>query len=141
MSQISRRTLTAVLPAMLAAAGRANAAELLPSLLMNPGDATQRQSETTSQRRFFDGLTHENFRVEVHETTLVPGAAPHAAHRHVHEELIIIREGSLEVEMEGEARNVVHAGGLIFAASNRMHGWKNAGQSAASYFVVAIGGD
>lgn len=141
MTHISRRTLAVALPAMLAAADSAQAAELLPSLMMNPEDAEARQSAASRQRRFFDGLTHENFRVEVHETTLPPHGAPHAAHRHVHEELVIIREGSLEVEMEGEPTKVVQAGGLIFAASNRMHGWKNAGATPASYFVIAIGND
>ena len=141
MSDISRRTLAALLPAAMAGAAPAKAAELLPSIIMNPDEAAARQSETTRQRRFFDGLTHERFRVEVHETILAPGVAPHAAHRHVHEELVIVREGALEVEMEGEAMKVVRAGGLIFAASNRMHGWKNAGDTPASYFVVAIGND
>ena len=141
MSAISRRTLAAALPAMLATATGANAAEALPSLMMNPSDATARQGETTSQLLFFDGLTHENFRVEAHETTLAPGKAPHAAHRHIHEELIIIREGSLEVEMEGEPTKVIQAGGLIFAASNRLHGWTNPGATPARYFVIAIGND
>ena len=137
----TRRSLAALLPALLAAARPAAAADLLPSLMMNPGDATARQGQTTSQLRFFDGLTHENFRVEVHETTLAPGAAPHAAHRHVHEELVIIREGSLQVDMEGEPSKVVQTGGVIFAASNRLHGWRNPGATPASYFVIAIGND
>jgi len=68
-------------------------------------------------------------------TTLNPGEAPHAAHQHPEEELLIVKEGSLEAMQNGRT-NVVEAGGVIFEASNEPHGVRNAGTHFASYYVL-----
>jgi len=136
---MSRRKLTALLPALLAGANHADAAEVLPSMAINGADLALRQSKTSRQRRFLNGLTHDNIPIEIHETTLPARGAPHPPHKHVHEELALIREGSLEVFLEGQKKKIVSAGGLVYAASNQMHGWKNAGDTPASYWVIAIG--
>ena len=76
--------------------------------------------------------------VELHETTLMPGQMPHAAHRHVHTEFMLIREGNLEFILEGKTEPV-GPGGVVYAASNELHGLKNTGTVPANYFVMAIG--
>ena len=50
----------------------------------------------------------------------------------------MIREGTLEFEIEGRPQTV-GPGGVMFAASGVTHGLKNIGTTPAQYFVLAIG--
>lgn len=76
--------------------------------------------------------------IELHETRLLPGHMPHPAHKHLHSELMMVREGTLEFDNNGTPQRV-GPGGVVFAASNIMHGVKNVGDGPANYFVIAIG--
>jgi quercetin dioxygenase-like cupin family protein len=72
--------------------------------------------------------------VELHETTLAPSQMPHPAHRHVHTEFMLIREGSLEFILDGKSERL-GPGGVAYAASGELHGLKNVGTTAASQQV------
>src|SRR5207249_2546162 len=54
-------------------------------------------TKTGERRAVFDAPTATLDRFECHVTTLNPGEAPHAPHRHPEEELMLIKEGTLEV--------------------------------------------
>lgn len=90
-----------------------------------------------SRRECFDAHTATLERLECHVTTLNPGEAPHAAHQHPEEEVVIVQEGVLEVMQNGQT-NRVEAGGIIFQASNEPHGLRNPGTNQAVYYVVKI---
>ena len=76
--------------------------------------------------------------IEAHKTMLPAGEMPHPPHRHTHSELLLIREGELQVDSDGQ-RGIVHAGDVVFTASAVLHSLKNIGAGPASYFVVAVG--
>ena len=88
----------------------------------------------------FNGELHTGFAVELHETELPPGNMPHSSHHHVHEEVLLIREGMLEVTIAGKSVRM-GPGSVAFVASNDEHGWRNVGTTTARYFVVALGPD
>jgi len=91
-------------------------------------------------RAVFVGKTHGGFEVELHETELAPGDAPHDSHRHVNEEMILVRQGTMEVTINGKSSRI-GPGGVGFVASNELHGWKNVGADRAHYFVLALRGN
>jgi quercetin dioxygenase-like cupin family protein len=73
--------------------------------------------------------------LEIHISTLKPGQSPHAPHQHQHEELLILKEGTLETFQSGQTRRV-GPGGIIFQASNEMHNVTNVGPAPATYYVI-----
>ena len=73
--------------------------------------------------------------LEIHITTLNPGEASHPPHRHVNEELIIMREGECETLSDGKWFRV-GPGSVVFNASNSLHGFRNVGKIPAVYHVI-----
>jgi uncharacterized cupin superfamily protein len=73
--------------------------------------------------------------LEMHVGTLNPGEMSHPPHRHVNEELIILREGTCETLSNGEWVRV-EAGSVVFNASNSLHGFRNVGPWTAVYHVI-----
>ena len=73
--------------------------------------------------------------LEIHISTLNPGKSPHAPHQHVHEELLILKEGTLETFQSGKTSRV-GPGAIIFQSSNEFHNVTNVGTTPATYFVI-----
>ena len=73
--------------------------------------------------------------LEIHITTLNPGETPHAPHQHPDEELLIVKEGTVESLNNGELKRL-GPGSVIFQAANQLHAIKNVGSVPATYHVI-----
>ena len=60
---------------------------------------------------------------------------PHEPHQHQHEELLIVKQGTLETFQNGETRRAGE-GDIIFQASNERHNVRNVGTAPAVYYVI-----
>jgi quercetin dioxygenase-like cupin family protein len=101
-------------------------------------DLTVRENGQNRARAVLNGKTRSGYAIEMHQTELAPGLAPHPPHKHVHEELMMVREGTMEVTISGKT-TVMGPGSVVYVASNEEHGWKNAGTTRAHYFVMTLG--
>lgn len=135
----SRRELALLLPALAAAQDRDGAGPM-PSAALRYESIPARNNGPITVRQMLKGATHTGFPIDLHETELPPGQAPHAPHQHIHEEILLIREGLLDVSIGG-ATTRLGPGSTAYFASNQLHGWKNSGAAPARYFVLALGED
>ena len=131
----------ALLPAILPSVASAEQDSSMPSQMF-PFDKLPVQMPNGPNgaqiRHVLKGKLATGESLEVHETTLPPGGAPHPAHHHVHTEMWLIREGTVELTVNGTSYQL-GPGSVGFVHSNDEHGIKNVGTAPASYFVVAIG--
>ena len=142
---ISRRELCALLPAAFVPlplhleAATSEQGHVLPSAGY-PFEKLPVETGTTGAqfRNVLKGKLATGESLEVHETTLPPSSMPHAAHHHAHSEMWLVREGTLELTVNGSSYRL-GAGGVGFVRSNEEHGVRNVGTTPATYFVVAIG--
>ena len=86
-------------------------------------------------RQVFKGPTATLDELEMHVTTLNPGEASHPPHHHPNEELIILRQGTIETLSKGKWVRV-GPGSVILNGSNDEHGLRNVGTDQAIYHVV-----
>jgi quercetin dioxygenase-like cupin family protein len=93
------------------------------------------ETKVGSVRQIFRGPTATLDELEMHVTTLNVGQASHPPHQHPNEELVVVKEGTLEAYVNGEWRKV-GPGSVIFNASNQFHGVRNAGTGPATYHVI-----
>ncbi|MFN7919023.1 MAG: cupin domain-containing protein [Bryobacteraceae bacterium] len=89
------------------------------------------------RRNIVDRATATMKRFESHVTTLDEGKASHAPHRHADEEVVIVKEGTLEVTIEGKPQ-LASTGSMVIFSSNELHGIRNGGKGRASYYVLRI---
>ena len=144
----TRRNLLLSLPALtmlgesLAAAAQTSPQhstnELQHSTVFSIQKLPIKQNAPGSSQHVATGKLGTGEKLEIHNTTLNPGAMPHPPHRHPHSEFLVIREGTLSWILEKETISA-GPGDILYAASNELHGLKNVGTTVARYNVIAVG--
>lgn len=119
----------------LVAAQQAEKKPILGPTVFDWNQLQDKPTEVGSVRSVVRRPTATLDELEMHITTLKPGIASHEPHRHPNEELIIIREGTVETLSDGVWKRV-GPGSIIFNASNSLHGLRNVGTTPAIYHVV-----
>ena len=135
---VTRRDLVVAFIASIGTAGAfavADQGPVMGSAVFDWNAIPAKATDTGSVRSFFKARTATLDELEVHVTTLDPGKSPHPPHRHPNEEMVIVRQGTLEVLVNGEW-NRAGPGSVIFNASNQLHGLRNAGPDQAIYHVI-----
>ena len=139
---LTRREVCGLLPALLATARaiptNGPQDDSLPSAVFAFKSMPAEGSNHAQMRKITKGKLATGEHIEVHETTLPPNGSPHPPHHHIHSEMWLIREGTVQLTING-IRHDLGPGGLGFVHSNEEHGIKNVGSGPATYFVVAIG--
>jgi XRE family transcriptional regulator, regulator of sulfur utilization len=136
---ISRRDLTVAILASaatvaLVAAGSADS-HVMGSRAITWESLTAQPTKVGAVRKVFQEPTATLDELEMHITTLNPGETPHPPHTHPDEELVIIKEGTVDSVVNGRTERL-GPGGIIFQASNQPHSIKNVGTTPATYYVV-----
>jgi len=78
--------------------------------------------------------------VRVHESIAPAAAAASDLHVIHHSELIVVVQGTLGFDHDG-VQETAGAGDVIYVAHGTNHRVRNAGDGAARYVVISIGGD
>ena len=150
MAEYSRRDLGLLFPALAAVTASAQSqngadtsVEKLPRLgtrayIFNELPVTT--NGQNKQRPMFTGKTHTGFKLESHQSDIAPGEVNHPPHRHLREEMMLVREGTMELTVSGKPM-MLGPGDVGFIGSNEIHNAKNVGTIRAQYFIVNIGRD
>lgn len=136
---LSRRDLSFLLPLLAVQAGGQDHPSNLGSKIYHPDQSTDLHGQPKKGGRIFFGMDHSGFQLEMHETVLGPGVESHPPHKHIHEEVMVVLDGSLETYIEGKTE-IAEKGAIIYFGSNQMHRAKNAGREPARYYVLELRG-
>jgi quercetin dioxygenase-like cupin family protein len=93
------------------------------------------QTRNGQRRDVFDAPTGTLDRLHGHITTLNPGQNTGPLHRHPQEELVILKEGTLEINIDGR-KQVIGAGSIVFFGVNENENMTNVGETPATYLVL-----
>jgi len=108
---------------------------VLGSAIFDWNSFTAKPNKTGAVRTVVQQPTATLDELEIHITTLNKGETPHPPHQHPDEELVIIKEGTVESLVNGELKRV-GPGSIIFQAANQMHSIRNVGDGPATYHVI-----
>jgi quercetin dioxygenase-like cupin family protein len=90
---------------------------------------------TGVRRAVFDGATATVDKVHCHISTLNPGEKSGDPRKHLQEEVIIVKEGTLEANFDGKSKTG-GPGSVIFFAAGSTTFLRNTGKTPATYVVI-----
>jgi XRE family transcriptional regulator, regulator of sulfur utilization len=93
------------------------------------------QASNGVRRAVFDGPTATLDKINCHITTLNPGQQSGEPRLHMQEEVIIVKEGTIEATYDGHSETV-GPGSVIFFASHATTRLRNPGNVPATYTVI-----
>jgi quercetin dioxygenase-like cupin family protein len=143
---MDRREFAVLLPALLAGSVGADHAlcesaslPVLESGVYKPTAAKAGSMAGHSSSRYLMGMLKAgNIRLEMHESTIEPGAQHEVAGTHLHSEIWLVREGTAELTTNGVARTMV-AGDVGICCAGDKHFIANTSDKPVTYFVVTVG--
>jgi len=110
-------------------------ASVMGSTIFDWNSMTVRTTKVGEVRSVVQAPTATLDELEMHITTLNAGQTSHAPHQHADEEIIIIKEGTLESLVNGQMRRI-GPGSVVFQAANQLHTIRNVGDTPATYHVI-----
>lgn len=110
-------------------------AEPMPSRVIDWNAMKPVPTRNGQRRDVFDAPTGTLDRLHGHITTLNPGENTGPLHRHPQEEIVFIKEGTIEVNIDGR-KQTVGAGSVIYFGVNENENMTNVGTAPATYLVV-----
>jgi quercetin dioxygenase-like cupin family protein len=143
---MDRREFAVLLPALLAGSVSADRAlcqsaslPVLESGVYKPTPAKAGSMAGHSSSRYLMGMLKAgDIRLEMHESTIEPGAQHEAVGTHLHSEIWLVREGTAELTTNGVARTMV-AGDVGICCAGDKHFIANTSDKPVTYFVVTVG--
>ena len=87
------------------------------------------------RRAVFDGPSTTTDKIHCHITTLNPGQKSGEPSKHLQEEIIIVKEGTVEANWDGQSKTG-GPGSVIFFAAGATTFLRNAGPTPCTYTVI-----
>lgn len=112
-----------------------NAQSFIKSGVYHINNSKKEPKATGFRQSIISGETIDFKPYTVHYTTVNAGQKSHDPHKHVTEELIIVKEGEIDLTIEG-VENKLKVGDVAIVKPNDMHGIVNNGKKKATYMVM-----
>lgn len=103
-----------------------------------PGFTPPEEFTGRAGHSFFHGMLPTGVGCEAHVSYLAVGAQHEPEEKHKHSEIWLVREGKVELRLNGES-HLLGPGDVGIAVAGTMHWVRNAGETVASYFVLEVG--
>ncbi len=143
---MNRRSFAALLPALAAglpalAQSQAGTSPTGPTPVetgVYPGFTPPEQFTGRAGHSFFHGMLPTEIGCEAHVSYLAVGAQHEPEEKHMHSEIWLVREGKVELHLNGVS-HFLSPGDAGIAVAGTLHWVRNAGDTVASYFVMEVG--